>query len=101
MPEPEVHIGCQKGQSFEQIVEVVAIKRGFHKENPTFARKPNLRTAHSTGGHPQVQADGRLAAHLRETPAHMLEEDAEPNEDLAGNDFTYSHDTTTAFQELL
>ena len=44
----------------------------------------------------------RLAAHLRETPApHILEEDAEPNEDLAGNDFTYSHDTTTAFQELL
>ena len=31
-----------------------------------------------------VQADGRLAAHLRETPApHILEEDAEPNEDLA------------------
>ena len=25
----------------------------------------------------------------------------EPNEDLAGNDFTYSQDTTTAFQELL
>ena len=49
-----------------------------------------------------VQADGRLAAHLRETPApHILEEDAEPNEDLAGNDFTYSQDTTTAFQELL
>eukprot|EP00434_Breviolum_minutum_P037976 symbB.v1.2.033674.t1/scaffold4216.1/size42974/5 len=49
-----------------------------------------------------VQADGRLAAHLRETPApHILEEDAELNEDLTGNDFTYSHDTTTAFQELL
>ena len=49
-----------------------------------------------------VQADGRLAAHLRETPApHILEEDAEPNEDLAGNDFTYSQETTTAFQELL
>ena len=49
-----------------------------------------------------VQADGRLAAHLRETPApHILEEDAEPNEDLAGNDFTYSQDTTTAFQGLL
>ena len=49
-----------------------------------------------------VQADGRLAAHLRETPApHIMEEDAEPNEDLAGNDFTYSQDTTTAFQELL
>ena len=49
-----------------------------------------------------VQADSRLAAHLRETPApHILEEDAEPNEDLAGNDFTYSQDTTTAFQELL
>ena len=49
-----------------------------------------------------VQADGRLAAHLRETPApHIMEEDAEPNEDLTGNDFTYSHDTTTAFQELL
>ena len=30
-----------------------------------------------------------------------MEEDAEPNEDLTGNDFTYSHDTTTAFQELL
>ena len=30
-----------------------------------------------------VQADGRLAAHLRETPApHIMEEDAEPNEDL-------------------
>ena len=41
-----------------------------------------------------VQADGRLAAHLRETPApHIMEEDAEPNEDLTGNDFTYSHDT--------
>ena len=38
MPEPEVHIGYQKGQRFEQIVEVVAIKRGFHKENPTYAR---------------------------------------------------------------
>ena len=49
-----------------------------------------------------VQADSRLAAHLRETPApHILEEDAEPNEDLAGNDFTYSQETTTAFQELL
>ena len=49
-----------------------------------------------------VQADGRLAAHLRETPApHIMEEDAEPNEDLTGNDFTYSQDTTTAFQELL
>ena len=49
-----------------------------------------------------VQADGRLAAHLRETPApHIMEEDAEPNEDLTGNDFTYSHDTTIAFQELL
>ena len=33
-----------------------------------------------------VQADGRLATHLRETPApHIMEEDAEPNEDLAGN----------------
>ena len=30
-----------------------------------------------------------------------MEEDAEPNEELTGNDFTYSHDTTTAFQELL
>ena len=30
-----------------------------------------------------------------------MEEDAEPNEDLAGNDFTYSQDTTAAFQELL
>ena len=49
-----------------------------------------------------VQADGRLAAHLRETPApHIMKEDAEPNEDLAGNDFTYSQETTTAFQELL
>ena len=49
-----------------------------------------------------VQADGRLAAHLREAPApHILEEDAEPNEDLAGDDFTYSPETTTAFQELL
>ena len=49
-----------------------------------------------------VQADGRLAAHLRETPApHIMEEDAEPNEDLTGDDFTYSHDTTIAFQELL
>eukprot|EP00434_Breviolum_minutum_P044361 symbB.v1.2.039612.t1/scaffold6681.1/size16222/1 len=47
-------------------------------------------------------ADGRLAAHLRETPApHIMEEDAEPNEDLTGDDFTYSHDTTIAFQELL
>ena len=43
-----------------------------------------------------------LAAHLRETPApHIMEEDAEPNEDLTGDDFTYSHDTTIAFQELL
>ena len=34
-----------------------------------------------------VQADGRLAAHLRETPAsHVLEEDAEPNEDLNGGE---------------
>ena len=49
-----------------------------------------------------VQADGRLAAHLRETPAlQILEEDAEPNEDLAGDDFTYSQETTTTFQELL
>ena len=49
-----------------------------------------------------VQAYGRLAAHLRETPApHIMEEDAEPNEDLTGDDFTYSHDTTIAFQELL
>ena len=49
-----------------------------------------------------VQADGRLAAHLRETPAsHIMEEDVEPNEDLTGDDFTYSHDTTIAFQELL
>ena len=45
-----------------------------------------------------VQADGRLAAHLREPPApHILEEDAEPNENLAGDDFTYSQDTTTFF----
>ena len=29
------------------------------------------------------------------------EEDAEPNEDLAGDDFTYSQETTTTFQELL
>ena len=49
-----------------------------------------------------VQADGRLAAHLCETPApHIMKEDAEPNEELTGNDFTCSHDTTTAFQELL
>ena len=49
-----------------------------------------------------VQADGRLAAHLRETPApHIMEEDVEPNEDLTGDDFIYSHDTTIAFQELL
>ena len=40
--------------------------------------------------------------HTFETPApHIMQEDAEPNEDLTGNDFTYSHDTTTAFQELL
>ena len=49
-----------------------------------------------------VQANARLAAHLREEPApHIMEEDAEPNEDLAGDDFTYSQETTTAFQELL
>ena len=49
-----------------------------------------------------VQANARLAAHLREEPApHILEEDAEPNEDLAGEGFTYSQETTTAFQELL
>ena len=49
-----------------------------------------------------VQADGHLAAHLRETPAsHIMEEDAELNEDLTGEDFTYSHDTIIAFQELL
>ena len=35
-----------------------------------------------------VQANARLAAHLREEPApHILEEDAEPTEDLAGDDF--------------
>ena len=61
---------------------------------------PNVPTARNDNLN--VQADGRLAAHLRETPApHILEEDAEPNEELTGNDFTYSHDTTTAFQELL
>ena len=32
---------------------------------------------------------------------HIMEEDAEPNEELTGNDFTYSHNTTTAFQEEL
>ena len=49
-----------------------------------------------------VQANARLAAHLREEPApHILEEDAEPTEELAGDDFTYSQETTTAFQELL
>ena len=49
-----------------------------------------------------VQADGRLAAHLRETPAlHIMEEDTKLNEDLTGNDFTYSHNTTIAFQDLL
>ena len=49
-----------------------------------------------------VQADGRLAAHLREAPVpHILEEDAKSNQDLAGDDFTYSQETTTAFQELL
>ena len=43
-----------------------------------------------------------VSLHLRETPApHIMEEDAEPNEDLTGDDFTYSHDTTIAFQELL
>ena len=30
-----------------------------------------------------------------------MEEDAEPNEHLPGDDFTYSHDATIAFQELL
>ena len=61
---------------------------------------PNVPTARDDNLN--VQADGRLAAHLRETPApHIMEEDAEPNEELTGNDFTYSHDTTTAFQELL
>ena len=61
---------------------------------------PNVPTARDDNLN--VQADGRLAAHLCETPApHILEEDAEPNEELTGNDFTYSHDTTTAFQELL
>ena len=49
-----------------------------------------------------VQANARLAAHLREEPApHILEEDPEPTEELAGDDFTYSQETTTAFQELL
>ena len=38
---------------------------------------------------------------VKRPPAHILEEDAEPNEDLAGNDFTNSQDTTTTFQELL
>ena len=48
-----------------------------------------------------VQANARLAAHLREEPApHILEEDAEPTEELAGDDFTYSQETT-AFQEPL
>ena len=61
---------------------------------------PNVPTARNDNLN--VQADGRLAAHLRETSApHILEEDVEPNEELIGNDFTYSHDTTTAFQELL
>ena len=61
---------------------------------------PNVPTARNDNLN--VQADGRLAAHLRETPApHIMEEDAEPNEELTGNDFTYSHDTTTAFQGLL
>ena len=32
---------------------------------------------------------------------HIMEEDVEPNEDLTGDDFTYSHDTTIVFQELL
>eukprot|EP00434_Breviolum_minutum_P021740 symbB.v1.2.019190.t1/scaffold1512.1/size114451/1 len=59
---------------------------------------PNVPTARNDNLN--VQADSRLAAHLHETPApHIMEEDAEPNEELTGNDFTYSHDTTTAFQE--
>ena len=37
----------------------------------------------------------------RNARSSYYEEDAEPNEELTGNDFTYSHDTTTAFQELL
>ena len=49
-----------------------------------------------------VQANARLAAHLWAAPApHIVEEDAEPTEDLPGEDFTYSPETTTAFQELL
>ena len=48
-----------------------------------------------------VQANACLAAHLLEEPAsHIWEEDAEPTEELAGDDFTYSQETT-AFQELL
>ena len=57
---------------------------------------PNAPTARNDNLN--VQADSRLAAHLRETPtSHIMEEDAEPNEELTGNDFIYSHDTTTAF----
>ena len=48
-----------------------------------------------------VQADGRLAAHLRETPApHIMEEDAEPNEDLTGNDFTHCFSRTAVQNRL-
>ena len=46
-----------------------------------------------------VQADGRLPAHLRETPApHILEEDAEP---IGRFGRKRLQETTTAFQELL
>ena len=58
--------------------------------------------SHSTGGHPQCSSGWppRCTPSWNACP-HTLEEDAEPNEDLTGNDFTCSHDATTAFQELL
>ena len=48
---------------------------------------PNVPTARNANLN--VQADGRLAAHLCETLApHIMKEDVEPNEELTGNDFT-------------
>ena len=42
-----------------------------------------------------------LHTFVKRPPPDFMEEDAELNEDLTGNEFTFSHDTTIAFQELL
>ena len=78
-----------------------SFKRVRHRQKKTGTHLPVHPCTHRGGGHLNAQANARLAAHLREEPAPHILEDAEPTQELAGDDFTYSQETTTAFRDLL